>query len=85
MKMTFRCTLLALSCLLLLLLFGCSGGSDTATDPRIGFQYPDPADYRALTWTDAFKAAHDKFSREYASATGRVWIGPGSPAGFYRA
>jgi len=64
--MTFRCTVLALSWLLLLLLSGCSGGSDTATDPRIGFQYPDPADYRALAWTDAFKAAHDKFSREYA-------------------
>jgi carboxyl-terminal processing protease len=32
----------------------------------IGFTYPDPADYSALTWTDAFKAAHDKFSREYA-------------------
>ena len=66
MKKTFRCTLLVLSCLVLLLLSGCSGGSDTATDPRIGFQYPDPADYSALAWTDAFKAAHDKFSREYA-------------------
>ena len=32
----------------------------------IGYTYPDPADYSALTWTDAFKAAHDKFSREYA-------------------
>ena len=66
MKKTFRCVVLALSFLALLLLSGCSGGGDTAADPRIGFQYPDPADYRALTWADAFKAAHDKFSREYA-------------------
>lgn len=66
MKKIFRCALLSLSCLALLLLPGCSGGSDKATDPRIGFEYPDPADYSALAWTDAFKAAHDKFSREYA-------------------
>ena len=66
MKKTFQCALLALSCLALLLLSGCSGGGDAAADPRIGFTYPDPADYRTLAWTDAFKAAHDKFSREYA-------------------
>ncbi len=66
MKKTFRCALLALLWLVLLLLSGCSGGGDAAADPRIGFSYPDPADYRALAWTDAFKAAHDKFSREYA-------------------
>ncbi|MBE0559007.1 MAG: hypothetical protein IH628_17400, partial [Proteobacteria bacterium] len=66
MKKTFRCAFLASSCLAFLLLSGCSGGSDTAADPRIGFQYPDPADYSALAWTDAFTAAHDKFSREYA-------------------
>jgi carboxyl-terminal processing protease len=39
---------------------------DTTEYPRIGFTFPDPADYRDLAWTDAFKAAHDKFSREYA-------------------
>jgi len=32
----------------------------------IGYTYPDPADYSALAWTGAFKAAHDRFSREYA-------------------
>lgn len=32
----------------------------------MGFSYPDPADFSALSWTDAFEAAHDKFSREYA-------------------
>jgi len=64
LKKTFRHALLVLSCFALLFFSGCSGGSDT--DPRIGFSYPDPADYSALTWTDAFKAAHAKFSREYA-------------------
>ena len=67
MKKTVRCALLAL-CLALLLFSGCTagGGTDTTADPRIGFTYPDPADYSTLAWTDAFKAAHDKFSREYA-------------------
>jgi len=67
-KKTFQYILLALSCLALLLLPGCSGGggSDTAADPRIDFTYPDAADYSKLAWTDGFKAAHDKFSREYA-------------------
>ncbi|MBE3120073.1 MAG: TIGR03768 family metallophosphoesterase, partial [Candidatus Atribacteria bacterium] len=40
--------------------------SGTVTDPRIGFAYPDLANYSTLNWTDAFKAAHDKFSHEYA-------------------
>jgi len=35
-------------------------------DRRNGFTYPDPADFSALGWIDAFEAAHDKFSREYA-------------------
>ena len=68
MGKTPQFTPIALLCLILLVLSGCSGGSGTgpATDPRIGFTYPDPADYSTLTWTDAFKAAHEKFSREYA-------------------
>ncbi len=51
-----------------LLISGCSGGggTDASVDPRIGFTFPDQANYSTLTWTDAFKAAHDKFSREYA-------------------
>lgn len=64
MKKTFRFTLLPLSCLALFVLTGC--GKGTAVDPRSGFQYPAPADYSSLAWTDAFQAAHDKFSREYA-------------------
>ena len=68
MKTPFRYSLLALFYLIQLVLSGCSGGSEsgTGTDPRNGFTYPDPADYSTLTWTDAFQAAHDKFSREYA-------------------
>lgn len=65
MNGTFRYSLFALFFLILLVFSACSG-SGTWTDPRTGFAYPDPADYSALTWTDAFKAAHDKFSREYA-------------------
>lgn len=48
------------------LLSACTGGDEATVDPRIGFDYPDLADYSTLSWTDAFKAAHDKFSREYA-------------------
>jgi hypothetical protein len=61
MKTPFRYSLLALFYLILLVLSGCPGGSGsgTGTDPRIGFTYPDPADYSTLTWTDAFTAAHD--------------------------
>jgi len=68
MKTPFRYSLHVLFYLFLLVLSGCSGGSETGTetDPRIGFTYPDPADYSTLTWTDAFQAAHDKFSLEYA-------------------
>jgi carboxyl-terminal processing protease len=40
--------------------------SGNGTDSRFGFTYPDLANYSALTWTDAFKVAHDKFSHEYA-------------------
>lgn len=51
-----------------LLISACSGGggTDASVDPRIGFTYPDQTDYSALAWPDAFKAAHFKFSREYA-------------------
>jgi carboxyl-terminal processing protease len=68
LKITLRCTLLALSYLLLLVFSGCSGGSDAgpAIDSWVGFTFPSQADYRTLSWTDAFKSAHDKFSREYA-------------------
>lgn len=31
-----------------------------------GFAYPDPGDFSALSWADAFAAAHEKFSKEYA-------------------
>ena len=48
------------------LLSACGGDGEAAVDPRIGFSYPDVADYSTLSWTDAFRAAHDKFSREYA-------------------
>ena len=68
METPFRYLLLALFYLILLVFPGYSGGSTTGTgtDPRIGFTYPAAADYSTLTWTDAFNAAHDKFSREYA-------------------
>ncbi|MDQ5987409.1 MAG: hypothetical protein CSYNP_03149 [Syntrophus sp. SKADARSKE-3] len=67
MNISFRYTLFALFYLMLLVFSGCSGnGNGTWTGPRTGFAYPEPADYSDLTWTDAFKAAHDKFSREYA-------------------
>jgi carboxyl-terminal processing protease len=68
LKITLRITFLALPYLILLVFSGCSGGSDIgpAMDPRVGFTYPDPADYSTLTWTDAFMAAHKKFSQEYA-------------------
>jgi carboxyl-terminal processing protease len=35
-------------------------------DPTEGWTPPDPADYSALDWVEAFKSAHRKFSREYA-------------------
>lgn len=66
MKKTLRFAFFFFSCLALLLLSGCSGGSDKTTDPRIGYEFPEAASYGDLTWTDAFVAAHDKFSREYA-------------------
>ena len=31
-----------------------------------GFAYPDPGDFSGLSWADAFAAAHEKFSKEYA-------------------
>jgi carboxyl-terminal processing protease len=30
------------------------------------FSYPDPADFSGLSWVDAFKAANEKLSKEYA-------------------
>ncbi|MHB8772915.1 MAG: S41 family peptidase [Syntrophales bacterium] len=83
MKRTFRSTFVffALLCPMLLFLFGCSGGTDRG-DPRIGFQYPDQADLSALTWTEAFQAAHDKFSREYAFGEWKGVDWQGLSAGF---
>ncbi len=75
MKTRFSYSLIAFSFLILLLLFGCGAG--TTDDPRMGFQYPDPADYSALSWTDAFHAGHAKFSREYAFSE---WKGIDWPA-----
>ena len=77
MKKTFRPLLLALSCLALLLFSGCSGGGGSAPDPRTGFTYPDPANFSALAWTEAFTAAHDKFSREYAFGDWKAVDWPG--------
>ncbi len=31
-----------------------------------GFSYPDPGDFSGLSWVDAFAAAHEKLSKEYA-------------------
>ena len=75
MKKHFHRTLLALPGIVLLFLSGC--GTDTTTDPRLGFQYPDAANYSALSLSDAFKAAHAKFSREYAFGD---WKGVDWPA-----
>jgi carboxyl-terminal processing protease len=70
-----------LSCLAWAFLSGCSGGADIG-DSRIGFQYPDPANLSALTWTDAFTAAHAKFSREYAFGDWKGVDWPGLSARF---
>lgn len=74
MKKNFQPIMLFLQCLILLA--GCSSGDDVS-DPRIGFQAPAPADYSTLSWTDAFQAAHAKFSREYAFSDwkGVDWAG----------
>jgi carboxyl-terminal processing protease len=50
------------------LLTSCSGGrgANTVANPMDGFTAPDPADYSAIAWTEAFKAAHAKLSLEYA-------------------
>ena len=81
MKMTFRYALLVLWCLAVLVLPGCSGGADPA-DSRIGFEPPDSADLSTLTLTDAFTAAHSKFSREYAFGEWKDVDWPGLSARF---
>jgi carboxyl-terminal processing protease len=43
----------------------CSGGGDTSA-PGTPFGPAAPADFSSLPWTEAFAAAHQKFSREYA-------------------
>ena len=65
MKHSFRYAPVAMLCLMLLALSGCQAGS-SGIDPRTDYTYPAAADYSALTWIDAFREAHDKFSREYA-------------------
>ena len=47
------------------LLAGCSGTSD-AGPSGTSFSPAPPADFSSLSWTDAFTAAHQKFSKEYA-------------------
>ena len=42
----------------------CSGGGNS--DPGTPFSPADRADFSSLSWTDAFEAAHQKFSSEYA-------------------
>jgi carboxyl-terminal processing protease len=64
MKHSFRYAPVAMLYLMLLALFGCQTGS-SGIDPT-DYTYPAAADYSALTWIDAFREAHDKFSREYA-------------------
>lgn len=80
MGIRFYSALVGLAGISLLLLAGCTGGTD-AGDPRTGFKFPEPADYSALTWTDAFSAAHAKFAREYAFGD---WKGVDWPGLFTR-
>ena len=37
-----------------------------AKDSAFAFRYPESADFGSLSWTEAFTAMHEKFSREYA-------------------
>lgn len=46
--------------------FALIGEMTSGPDRRLGFTYPDPADYSDLGWAGAFTEAHDTFSREYA-------------------
>lgn len=64
MNLHLRYSVSAIFFATLLILFSCSGNN--GADPRIGFTFPSAADYSTITWTDAFRAAHNKFSREYA-------------------
>ena len=65
-----RCLLAGLLCLGALLLGDTCGRAEATgsppVDPREGFQFPLSADLSALSWTEAFEAAHGKLSREYA-------------------
>ena len=68
---TLRRYLLAgLFCLTVLLLGGSLGRAEATVsppvDPREGFRFPEPADFSALSWTEAFERAHEKLAREYA-------------------
>src|SRR5664280_1442893 len=58
---------------MLFLMMGCSGGDIVAA----GFTLPDKPDYSTLSWTDAFKSAHDKLAREYPFSTWKGMDWPG--------
>jgi len=81
----FRPLLAALLCLTALLLGGSPGRAETAdapADPREGFRFPASADLGALSWTEAFEAAHAKLSREYAFGEWKGVDWPGLRARF---
>ncbi len=50
-----------------LLSAGCSSDTQTIVDdPRLTYKFPEAADFSGLNKTEAFKAMHSKFSKEYA-------------------
>ncbi|MBW1783161.1 MAG: hypothetical protein JRL30_20765 [Deltaproteobacteria bacterium] len=60
--MKIRIPMAALLFLMVLLTISCSDNSR----PEPSYELPEPADYSALGWTEAFEAANAKFSKEYA-------------------
>ena len=71
----------ALSVSMALLLAACSSAGRTDTAQAVAYSLPDSADYSTLSWSDAFKAAHTKFSREYAFS---AWKGVDWDALYHR-
>jgi len=53
-------------CLILSLLLFLHPSSAPAAEPPGGITPPERADFSTLNWTEAFKLAHEKLSREYA-------------------